>query len=55
VALKNTADHTVFKTKLEAERSVSFISGYDRARRVEIVEAVGLSDGSIRPQNDESS
>jgi hypothetical protein len=48
-------DEYVFKTKPEAERSVSFIfSGYDRARRVDIVKAVRLRDRVVSPQNEES-
>ena len=48
-------DENVFKTKLEAKRSVSFIfPGYDRARRIDIVKAVRLRGRGITQENDES-
>jgi hypothetical protein len=48
-------DKNVFKTKLEAERSISFIlPGNHRARRVDIVKAVRLRDRGLSRVNDES-
>ena len=48
-------DENVFKTKLEAKRSVSFIfPGYDRSRRINIVKTVRLRDLGITPENDQS-
>ena len=48
-------DENVFKTKPEAERSVSFIlPGYDRPRRVDIVKAVVLRNRGINPERNEN-
>jgi hypothetical protein len=47
-------DENVFKTKLEAERSVSFIfPGDNRARRVDIIKADGLGGRSTSPETNE--
>jgi hypothetical protein len=48
-------DENVFKTKFEAERSISFIfAGYDRPRRVDIVKALRLRDRGIDPNHGEN-
>ena len=48
-------DENVFKTKLEAERSVSFIFARNyRPRRIDVVQAAKLPDRGIRPENDEN-
>jgi hypothetical protein len=48
-------DENVFKAKLKAERSVSFICpGNDRARRVNIVKAAGLRDRGASPEKDDT-
>ena len=45
-------DENVCETKLETERSVSFIlAGDNRTRRVDIVKAAGLADRRVRPEN----
>jgi hypothetical protein len=48
-------DENVFKTKLEAERSVPLIfARNNRARRVDILKADRLPDRGIRPENDKN-
>jgi hypothetical protein len=45
-------DKNVFKTQPKANRPVSFIfPGNDRARRVDIVDAVGLRDREMSPED----
>jgi hypothetical protein len=47
-------DKNVFKTQPKTKRPVSFIfPGNDRARRVDIVDAVRLRDREISPGDDE--
>ena len=48
-------DENVFKTQFEAERPISFVfPGNDRARRVNIVQAVRLRDRGIAPESDQN-
>jgi len=48
-------DKNIFKTKLEAEKPVSFIfPGDNRARRIDIVKAARLADRGFSPENNKN-